>query len=339
MTPAATTADAAAALLGAHGLSRRFPGPPAGTLARLRGARAAAVHAVEDVSLSVAPHEALGLVGESGCGKSTLGRMLAGILPPSAGEVRWRGRPVAGLRGAAARDWTLGVQMVFQDPQASLTPRRRVVDLVGEAPVLHGLARRRDMRAYVADVLGEVGLDPALALDRLPHQFSGGQRQRIGIARALAVRPDALVCDEAVSALDVSVQAQVVNLLADLRARRGLALLFISHDLSVVRHLSDRVAVMYLGRIVEEAPAARLFAAPAHPYTAALLRQMPKLEPGRKRFEALPGELPSALRPPPGCAFHPRCPNAFDRCRAERPRLQPVAPGQRAACHLHGRPA
>jgi peptide/nickel transport system ATP-binding protein len=326
-----------APLLGAHGLSRRFPGPPPGALARLRGTRAATVHAVEDVTLSIAPHEALGLVGESGCGKSTLGRMLAGILPPSAGEVRWQGRPVAGLRGPAARAWTLGVQMVFQDPQASLNPRRRVAELVGEAPALHGLTPRRDVRAYVADILQEVGLDPGPALDRLPHQFSGGQRQRIGIARALAVRPAALVCDEAVSALDVSVQAQVINLLADLRARRGLALLFISHDLSVVRHLSDRVAVMYLGRIVEEAPAARLFAAPAHPYTAALLRQMPRLEPGRKRFDALPGELPSALRPPPGCAFHPRCPHVFDRCRAERPLLQPVAPGQQAACHLHGR--
>ena len=320
----------------AHGLSCRFPGPPAGPLARLRGMRAATVHAVEDVSLHIAPQEALGLVGESGCGKSTLGRMLAGILPPTAGEVRWQGRPVAALRGAEARAWTLGVQMVFQDPQASLNPRLRVLDLVGEAPLLHGMATRAGLRGYVAGLLEEVGLDPAAALDRLPHQFSGGQRQRIGIARALAVQPAALVCDEAVSALDVSVQAQVVNLLADLRERRGLALLFIGHDLSVVRHLSDRVAVMYLGRIVEEAPAARLFQAPAHPYTQALLAQMPRLEPGRKRFAALPGELPSPLRPPPGCAFHPRCPHAFGRCRTERPLLQAVAPGQRAACHLHG---
>lgn len=324
-----------APLLEAHGLSRRFPGPPPSPLARLRGEQAHVVHAVEDVDLSVAPHEALGLVGESGCGKSTLGRMLAGILPPSAGEVRWQGRPVVTLRGPAAREWTLGVQMVFQDPQASLNPRGRIVDLVGEAPTLHGMTDRRGVRSYVAEVLREVGLDPEPALDRLPHQFSGGQRQRIGIARALAVRPAALVCDEAVSALDVSVQAQVINLLADLRARRGLALLFISHDLSVVRHLSDRVAVMYLGRIVEEAPAAGLFGAPAHPYTQALLRQMPRLEPGRKQFEALPGELPSPLRPPPGCAFHPRCPHAFDRCRVERPLLKAVVPGQRAACHLH----
>ncbi len=322
------------ALLEARGLSRRFPGPAPGLAARLRGARAATLHAVEDVTLSVAADEALGLVGESGCGKSTLGRMLAGIMAPSAGEVRWEGHPVGGLRGKAAKAWTLGVQMVFQDPQASLNPRRRVVDLVGEAPVLHGMTSRGEQRRYVAGLLAEVGLDEAV-LDRLPHEFSGGQRQRIGIARALAVQPAALVCDEAVSALDVSVQAQVINLLADLRTRRGLALLFIGHDLSVVRHLSDRVAVMYLGRIVEEAPAAELFRAPAHPYTQALLAQMPRLETGRKQFAALPGELPSPLHPPSGCAFHPRCPHSFDRCRVERPVLQEVAPGQRAACHLH----
>lgn len=322
------------ALLEACALSRRFGAPPPGLLARLRGGRAAAVHAVEDVTLSVAPHQALGLVGESGCGKSTLGRMLAGILPPSGGEVRWKGRPVAGLRGAEARAWTLGVQMVFQDPQASLNPRRRVMDLVGEAPLLHGITDRPGRRGYVAGLLAEVGLDGS-ALDRLPHEFSGGQRQRIGIARALAVQPAALVCDEAVSALDVSVQAQVINLLADLRARRGLALVFIGHDLSVVRHLSDRVAVMYLGRIVEEAPAPALFHTPAHPYTQALLAQMPRLETGRKQFVALPGELPSPLHPPPGCAFHPRCPHSFERCQVERPVLRAVGPDQRAACHLH----
>ena len=325
-------------LLAASGLSRRFPGPAPGTLARLRGERAPFLHAAKDVTLAVAPHEALGLVGESGCGKSTLGRMLAGILPPSAGEVLWRGRPVAGLRGAEARDWTLGVQMVFQDPQASLNPRGRVIDLVGEAPVLHGLVPKAGARSYVASVLDEVGLPPAEALDKLPHQFSGGQRQRVAIARALAVRPAALVCDEAVSALDVSVQAQVINLLADLRARHGLALLFISHDLSVVRHLSDRVAVMYLGRIVEEASAPALFARPAHPYTQALLRQMPRLEPGRKEFEPLAGELPSPLHPPPGCAFHPRCPFVFARCRVERPVLRDVAAEHRSACHLNDQP-
>ena len=322
------------ALLEATGLSRRFPGPPPGLLAGLRRRPAATVHAVEDVDLAVTRHEALGLVGESGCGKSTLGRMLAGILPPTSGRVSWDGRPVATLRGADARAWTLGVQMVFQDPQSSLNPRLRVLDLVGEAPLLHGMVSRADRREYVAALLAEVGLEAA-AMDRLPHEFSGGQRQRIGIARALAVRPSALVCDEAVSALDVSVQAQVINLLADLRAQRGLALLFIGHDLSVVRHLADRVAVMYLGRIVEEAPAARLFSAPAHPYTQALMAQMPRLETGRKLFASLSGELPSPLRPPPGCAFHPRCPHSFDRCRDERPLLKPVAPGQHAACHLH----
>ena len=322
------------ALLEARGLSRRFGATQPGLLARLRGVRPASVHAVEGVDLMVAPQEALGLVGESGCGKSTLGRMLAGILPPSAGEVRWAGQPVAGLRGPDARAWTLGVQMVFQDPQASLNPRRRVVDLVGEAPLVHGITSRAALRGYVAGLLAEVGLDGS-ALDRLPHEFSGGQRQRVGIARALAVKPAALVCDEAVSALDVSVQAQVINLLAALRAQRGLALLFIGHDLSVVRHLSDRVAVMYLGRIVEEASAAALFRSPAHPYTQALLAQMPRLGTGRKQFTALPGELPSPLRPPAGCAFHPRCPHSFDRCHTERPVMRNVAPGQRAACHLH----
>ncbi len=329
----------APSLLEAHGVSCRFPGARAGSLARLRGACASVLHAVQDVDLDIAPREALGLVGESGCGKSTLGRMLSGILPPSAGEIRWRGRPVASLRGRDARDWTVGVQMVFQDPQASLNPRGRVVDLIGEAPRLHGMVDRAGLRDYVAGLLAEVGLDGEAALDRLPHQFSGGQRQRIGIARALAVRPAALVCDEAVSALDVSVQAQVINLLATLREQRGLALLFIGHDLSVIRHLSDRVAVMYLGRIVEEASASRLFSAPAHPYTQALLQQMPRLEPGRKRFAALPGELPSPLDPPRGCPFHPRCAHAFARCRDERPVLRGVAPGQRAACHLHDGPS
>ena len=324
-----------APLLQVEGLTRSFVGPAPGPLARLRGVRQRVLQAVADVALAIAPEEALGVVGESGCGKSTLGRMLCGILPPSAGDIRWRGRPVASLRGAEARAWTLGVQMVFQDPQASLNPRGRIVDLVGEAPRWHGMVGRRELRGYVAGLLEEVGLDGAGALDRRPHQFSGGQRQRIGIARALAVQPAMLVCDEAVSALDVSVQAQVINLLADLRSRRGLALLFIGHDLSVIRHLSDRVAVMYLGRIVEEAPAERLFQAPAHPYTAALLRQMPRLEPGRKQFEALPGELPSPLDPPAGCAFHPRCGHAFGRCRQERPKLAEVAPGQRAAWHLH----
>jgi len=321
-------------LLAADALSCRFPGPAPGLLARLRRVPPVQVHAVSDVTLHVGAHEALGLVGESGCGKSTLGRMMAGILPPSGGDVLWQGQRVTSLRGRARRAWALGVQMVFQDPQSSLNPRRRVVDLVGEAPVLHGIVPAAGVRRYVAGLLEEVGLDDA-ALDRLPHQFSGGQRQRIGIARALAVQPAALVCDEAVSALDVSVQAQVINLLTDLRARRGLALLFIGHDLSVVRHLADRVAVMYLGRIVEDGPAAAVFGRPAHPYTAALLDQMPRLEPGRKHFAPLRGELPSPLRPPSGCAFHPRCPQAFDRCRIERPVLADVTAGQRAACHLH----
>ena len=303
------------ALLEARGLSRRFGGPPPGLLARLRGARAATVHAVEDIDLSVAPQEALGLVGESGCGKSTLGRMLAGILPPSAGDIRWAGQPVAGLRGPDRRAWTLGVQMVFQDPQASLNPRRRVVDLVGEAPLLHGITGRAAIRGHVAGLLAEVGLDAA-ALDRLPHEFSGGQRQRIGIARALAVQPAALVCDEAVSALDVSVQAQVINLLADLRARRGLALLFIGHDLSVVRHLADRVAVMYLGRIVEEAPAPALFRAP-----------VPSLHAGVAGADAAAGSGPQALRRPVGGVAVPAAPAGRLRLPSPLPAQLRALPG------------
>ena len=321
-------------ILEARHVSRRFAGPATGVVARVIGGTRD-VHAVSDVSLGVGVQEALGLVGESGCGKSTLGRMLAGILRPTDGAVLWNGDAVDSLDRAAVREWTLGVQMVFQDPQASLNPRGRVVDLVGEAPLIHGMTTRAGRDAYVSALLAEVGLDPGPALSKYPHEFSGGQRQRIAIARALAVRPAVLVCDEAVSALDVSVQAQVINLLGDLRQKHGLSLVFISHDLSVVRHLSDRVAVMYLGRIVETAPAGALFSTPSHPYTQALIAQMPVLEPGRKQFTSLPGEMPSPFRPPPGCAFHPRCPHAFALCRQERPVLKEVAPGQLAACHLH----
>ncbi len=321
-------------ILEARNVSRRFAAPAPDVVARLMGGTRD-VHAVSEVSVGVGVQEALGLVGESGCGKSTLGRMLAGILQPTDGAMFWNGGAVDGLKGKDVRDWTLGVQMVFQDPLASLNPRGRVVDLVGEAPLIHGMTTRAGRDGYVSALLSEVGLDPGPALSKYPHEFSGGQRQRIAIARALAVRPAVLVCDEAVSALDVSVQAQVINLLSDLRQKHGLSLVFISHDLSVVRHLSDRVAVMYLGRIVETAPAAQLFSTPSHPYTQALIAQMPVLEPGRKQFSTLPGEMPSPFSLPPGCAFHPRCPHAFARCRQERPVLKAVAPGQLAACHLH----
>jgi oligopeptide/dipeptide ABC transporter ATP-binding protein len=292
------------------------------------------VHAVEDVSLTVAPGEVLGLVGESGCGKSTLGRMVAGLMTPSEGAIRFRGRDVAGLKGRDAREAALKVQMIFQDPMSSLNPRQRVDAIVGEAPEVHGIVTRRSRDSYVADMLSYVGLDPEMRR-RYPHQFSGGQRQRIGIARALAVRPDFLVCDESVAALDVSIQAQVLNLFMRLREAFDLTYLFISHDLGVVEHISGRVAIMYLGRIVEEGPTEAIFAAANHPYTQALLAERPVIAPGKRVFSTIKGEIPSPLKPPPGCYFHPRCPHAFERCKVERPALKVIAPGRRSACHLN----
>jgi peptide/nickel transport system ATP-binding protein len=227
--------------------------------------------------------------------------------------------------------------MIFQDPYAALNPRLRVQDIVGEAPVVHGLVPKHAQREYVAGCLARVGFDPAL-MRRFPHQFSGGQRARIGIARALAVQPEFLVCDEAVAALDVSIQAQVLNLFISLRESLGLTYLFISHDLGVVRHLSDRVAIMYLGRLVETAPTAEIYATPNHPYTQALLAEIPRLDVRRKTFAAIRGEIPSPLAPPPGCHFHPRCPHAMPRCKIEQPLLREIAPGRLAACHLNDAP-
>ena len=292
------------------------------------------VRAVDGVSLHVREREVLGLVGESGCGKSTLGRIIAGILPKSAGTVRYRGNDVDHLDASQARDVALKVQMIFQDPYASLNPRMRVQDIVGEAPLYHGIVTTDGIDDYVAEMLLRVGLDPSYRR-RYPHQFSGGQRQRLGIARALAVRPDFLVCDEAVAALDVSIQAQVLNLFMKLREELGLTYLFISHDLGVVQHLSDRVAIMYLGRIVETGPTSELFEKPNHPYTQALLAGVPRLDQRHRRFEPVKGEIPSPLDPPHGCHFHPRCPHAMARCRAEQPRLVDIAPGRLAACHLN----
>ena len=283
------------------------------------------VHAVDRVSISVAGGEVVGLVGESGCGKSTVGRLACGLIEPSEGQVFYKGQPPAGTRRP---------QMIFQDPFASLNPRMRVEDIVGEAPLVHGLIAKNDSRNYVDEILNSVGLDPSYRR-RYPHQFSGGQRARIGIARALAVKPDFLVCDEAVAALDVSIQAQVLNLFMDLREKLGLTYLFISHDLGVVRHLAQRVVVMYLGRVVESAPAAELFAAPNHPYTQALLAEVPKLERKRREFAPIKGEIPSPLSPPPGCHFHPRCPHATERCVREAPTLREIAPGRMSACHLN----
>lgn len=295
------------------------------------------VHAVDDVDLEIERGEVVGLVGESGCGKSTLGRIVAGLHRPSEGTRSWQGRPIA-IDGPDAKRQRLAIQMIFQDPYASLNPRMRVADLIAEAPVTHGLWPRSERDARTTTLLEQVGLDE-MALRRYPHQFSGGQRARIGIARALAVAPELLVCDEAVAALDVSTQAQVLNLFMDLRERLGLTYLFISHDLGVVRHLSDRVLIMYLGRIVESAPTAALFDAPNHPYTVALLAETPTLAVGKREYQTIRGEIPSPLNPPTGCHFHPRCPRAKDvpgqRCSRERPMLKSIAIGHAAACHLN----
>ena len=292
------------------------------------------VHAVDHVDLAVFEGEVVGLVGESGCGKSTLGRLAVGLLEPSAGERFWRGQPLDGIDSASARERQLKMQMIFQDPYAALNPRLSVVDIVGEAPVVHGLIGARQQIEYVGLQLNRVGLDPTL-MRRFPHQFSGGQRARIGIARALAVKPEFLVCDESIAALDVSIQAQVLNLFMDLRAALNLTYLFISHDLGVVRHISDRVVIMYLGRVVETAPAGALFAAPNHPYTRALLAEVGKVEPGKRKFVPIKGEIPSPLHPPSGCHFHPRCPHVMARCREESPALREIAPGRWSACHLN----
>jgi peptide/nickel transport system ATP-binding protein len=320
------------------GVSKRFVHhlDMAERIARRLGAKVEerTVHAVEDVSLTVARGEVLGLVGESGCGKSTLGRMVAGLMTPTEGAIRFRGNDLAGLKGKAAREAALKVQMIFQDPMSSLNPRMRVDAIVGEAPKVHGIVTRRERDSYVSDMLNYVGLDPAMRR-RYPHQFSGGQRQRIGIARALAVRPDFLVCDESVAALDVSIQAQVLNLFMRLREAFDLTYLFISHDLGVVEHISNRIAIMYLGRIVEEGPTDAIFAGANHPYTQALLAERPVIAPGKRQFSTIKGEIPSPLSPPPGCHFHPRCPHAFERCRVERPALKEIAPGRRSACHLN----
>ena len=326
------------ALLSLRGVSRHFV-RPLDLVARAAGRlganlREEVVRAVDGVDLSIEAGEVVGLVGESGCGKSTLGRVVAGIHPPTGGTLAFRGRPVARMSREERADYTLKVQMIFQDPYASLSPRQRVGRIIGEAPAVHGIWRRDEAGHRLDEVMLRVGLDPALKR-RYPHQFSGGQRQRIGIARALAVAPEFLVCDEAVAALDVSIQAQILNLFMRLRADLDLTYLFISHDLGVVRHLSDRVVIMYLGRVVERAPAAALFSRPNHPYTRALLAEVPRMDLRRRAFEPVRGEIPSPLDPPRGCRFHPRCPHAIARCRAEEPRLREVAAGHWSACHLN----
>jgi oligopeptide/dipeptide ABC transporter ATP-binding protein len=301
----------------------------------LRGEPQRRVHALTEVDLSVRRGETLGIVGESGCGKSTLARCLVRLHRMDSGRITYDGVDVGSLRGAARRGFNRRVQMVFQDPYGSLNPRMTVRATLAEALAVHRICPRREMPARIEALLDLVNL-PRSAAGRRPHEFSGGQRQRIGIARALALEPDCLIADELVSALDVSVQAQMVNLLLELQERLHLTVLFIAHDLRLVRHLSHRVAVMYLGRVVELAETEALFASPRHPYTRALLEAAPALDPTRRgRAEAaLRGELPSPVNPPPGCAFHPRCPAVIERCRTERPALAPLRDGRLAACHV-----
>jgi oligopeptide/dipeptide ABC transporter ATP-binding protein len=305
-----------------------------GGLALLGGQPAQIVRALNDVSFTVSRGETLGIVGESGCGKSTLARCLVRLLTPQAGRITYDGIEVLELDAAHQRDYSRRVQMVFQDPYSSLNPRMTVGQMLGEAIRFHKLRRGPEVEKRVGELLDLVRL-PKDAINRYPHEFSGGQRQRVGIARALAVEPECLIADELVSALDVSVQAQIVNLLLELQERLGLTVLFIAHDLRLVRHISHRVAVMYLGAIVELAETERLFTTPSHPYTAALLKAAPEIDPTRRSTaDAVRGELPSPLSIPSGCPFHPRCPIAVDRCRVEVPKLRELAPGHIAACHL-----
>jgi oligopeptide/dipeptide ABC transporter ATP-binding protein len=319
-------------LVSAVGLSKHYAIRGGAFLRR----QTAAIRAVDGVDLDIMPGETLGLVGESGCGKSTLGRTLIRLIEPTDGTILFDGADITALDAKAMRPKRRAMQIIFQDPYGALNPRMSVEDIVMEPLVIHGARADAATRALVADMLRLVGL-PQRAASRFPHEFSGGQRQRVGIARALALKPRFVVCDEPVSALDVSVQAQIVNLLQDLQTELGLTYLFIAHDLSVVKHISDRVAVMYLGKIVEIAEKRMIYAAPQHPYTQALIAAVPVLRPrdrGRGRRARLAGDIPSALNPPAGCRFHTRCPHVMSICRTQEPLLRTTTAGPKVACHL-----
>jgi oligopeptide transport system ATP-binding protein len=329
MRDTAQSASAEEVLLKVSGLTKHYP-IKKGIFSRQVGA----VKAVDGVSFSVKRGETLGIVGESGCGKSTTARLVIRLLKETAGSIRFEGRELTALSAGELRTVRRDMQMIFQDPYASLNPRWTVERTLLEPMLVYGVGSKGEQRDRVQELLTHVGLNPSYA-KRYPHEFSGGQRQRIGIARALVLHPKLIIADEPVSALDISIQAQVINLLQDLQEQYRLTYLFISHDLSVVRHISDRVAVMYLGRIVELAETEKLFATPLHPYTEALMSAVPDVQGAKKERIILRGDVPSPANPPAGCAFHTRCPRCMDICKTEAPPLKEAAPGQLAACHLY----